>query len=858
MNYPFKKIEKKWQNFWKEKEIFKTNVHSQKPKFYCLDMFPYPSGTGLHVGHPEGYTATDIFARYKRMKGFEVLHPMGWDSFGLPAERYAMKTGIHPQITTKKNIDNFRKQIKSLGFSYDWSREIETSSLEYYKFTQWIFLKIYQSYYDKKENKAKPIVELEKFFEKHGVSYYLPESKIDFTAEEWQSFTCKEKEEVLVNFRLVYATDILVNWCEKLGTVLANEEVEEWQEKGYQVVRRPMKQYMMRITAYADRLLEDLELVSWPISTLEMQKNWIGKSEGLEFSFQTEKQSLISVYTTRPDTLFGVTYLVLAPEHPLVKVLTTSEQKNEIQKYIENSTLKSDMERTELDQKKTGVFTGSYAIHPASRKKIPIWISDYVLYGYGTGAVMGVPAHDQRDFEFAIKFNLNMIPVIKGYDGQKAFESKNSICINSNSEQLNINNLDFKQAVKKVSQWVEGRKIGTKKTQYKIRDWVFARQRYWGEPIPLVHLKNGETIAIPEKELPLILPQVEQFQPSSTGKSPLCFAGDWLNYIDSQTNQKGQRETDTMPQWAGSCWYYLRFISPHNYDYFVDKELEKKWMPVDLYVGGAEHAVLHLIYARFWHKVLFDLGYVSTKEPFKKLVHQGLILGEDKRKMSKSLGNVVNPDDIVQQYGADTLRIFEMFMGPFEVVKSWDTKSLEGSFRFLNRVWRLFHKEENFYLQDIEPNEKELKILHRTIQKVEQGILKFSFNTAISSLMIFVNEITPIDRRPREILESFIILLSPFIPHMAEELWEKSGRKEVLSKVDFPICNLSFLEEEEITIVIQVNGKLRGEFSIHKNAKRDKILTIAKQNPKIQKFIQNKSIKKEIYVPNRLVNLVVA
>jgi leucyl-tRNA synthetase len=856
MDYPFKEIESKWQLYWEKEESFKTNLQTSKPKFYCLDMFPYPSGAGLHVGHPAGYTATDIISRFKRMKGYEVLHPMGWDAFGLPAEQYAMKTGVHPEITTKSNIQNFKKQIKSLGLSYDWSRELSTTDENYYKWTQWIFLKLYNSYFDNKQNKAIKIENLILSFEKNGSEGY--NSKEKFTSAEWKEFSKSKKEQILSEFRLVYKSEIPVNWCEALGSVLANEEIEEWAEKGYTVVRKPMPQYMMRITAYAERLLHDLSFVDWPLSTLEMQKNWIGKSEGLEIDFYTESNHKIAVYTTRPDTLFGATYLVLAPEHSLVKQLLSPSQEQEVNEYIKISSLKSDLDRTELNKEKTGVFLGAYAIHPLTKKQIPIWISDYVLATYGTGAIMAVPAHDSRDFAFAKKFSLPIIQVIQGPSvEEESFDSKESVCISSSSSELDMNGLDYKTAFDKVSDWAEAKKIGKRKIQYKLRDWLFARQRYWGEPIPLVQYENF-TEALSESELPLILPKLKEIKPSGTGESPLANANEWLSYSHKEFG-KGRRETNTMPQWAGSCWYYLRFIDPQNENELISPELEKKWMSVDLYIGGAEHAVLHLLYSRFWHKVLFDLGYVSTPEPFKKLVHQGLILAEDKRKMSKTFGNVVNPDDVILEYGADSLRLFEMFMGPFEMVKPWSTKGLEGVFRFLNRIWRLFHGKEgdHFFVDDSEPELEEYKILHKTIKKIGEDIENFSFNTAISQMMIFVNEITPRKNRSRKILEPFILLLAPFAPHLAEELWSKMGNSTSLTYEPFPEYNPAYLVEDEVTIVVQVNGKLRAEFQISKTLPEDKILQQAKSLEKIIPFLEGKTIKKEIYVKEKLVNLVV-
>lgn len=860
MNYPFREIESRWQDYWELHNTFKTEATSKKPKFYCLDMFPYPSGAGLHVGHPEGYTATDIISRYKRMKGYEVLHPMGWDAFGLPAERYAMTHGIHPKITTETNISNFRRQIKLLGLSYDWSREFSTTEPDYYKFTQWIFLKIYNSYYDKKENKAKPIQELTKQFSELGSSeFFSTDGEPKFSAGEWNEFSIKEKEDILSLARLVYLANIPVNWCEELGTVLANEEVEEWTSKGYSVVRRPMRQYMMRITAYAERLLKDLELVQWPQSTLEMQKNWIGKSEGLEFSFSTEGGKEIKVYTTRPDTIFGVTYLVLAPEHPMVPSLTTPENKSLIEDYIRQSLLKSDIDRTELNKDKSGVFTGSYAWNPVDpSSKIPIWISDYVLYHYGTGAIMAVPAHDSRDNEFAKKFNLPIRHVIHGASNpHDCFESKDSYCINSKSSLLDIDNLSCVDASQKVIEYFQSNKVGKKKVQFKLRDWLFARQRYWGEPIPLVHTDDGYAIPIPESELPLQLPDLVDFKPAGTGESALANSGAWLSYTTSD-GKITRRETNTMPQWAGSCWYYLRFIDPKNPNTLCDPELESKWMPVDLYVGGSEHAVLHLLYSRFWHKILYDLGTVSTPEPFKKLVHQGLILGEDKKKMSKSLGNVIGPEEVVMEYGADSLRLFEMFMGPFEMVKPWSQKGVEGVFRFLNRVWRLYHKDDGSFAVDrTEPDLSQYKILNRTIKKVEEDIENFSFNTAISQMMIFVNEMMAKPNRPWKILKPFILVLAPFAPHIAEEIWFKLGYTTSVAHEKFPYYSPEYLEDDEMTIAVQINGKLRGQFVCAKDIPEEELYTRAMEAEKVPSFLSGKEIIKKIYVKEKLINFVV-
>lgn len=865
MKYPFGEIEKKWQNFWIANKTFATDSNSNKPKYYCLDMFPYPSGAGLHVGHPAGYTATDILSRYKRMKGFEVLHPMGWDAFGLPAERYAMETNIHPSITTKNNIDTFRKQIQNIGLSYDWDREISTTDLDYVRFTQWIFLKIYSSYFDPTENKAKSIANLVSEFAKNGSPEWTKDALktlYPFSATDWEKFPETKKETILSSFRLVYLSEIPVNWCEKLGTVLANEEVEEWVSKGYTVERKPMKQYMMRITAYAERLLDDLSFCEWPTSTLEMQKNWIGKSIGLEMEFALQNpvgdKKNVSIFTTRPDTIFGVTYMVLAPEHELIDLITTDSQKKQVLEYANSTKLKSDMDRQNTSEK-TGVFTGAYCIHPFTKKEIPIFTSDYVLATYGTGAVMAVPAHDERDFAFAKKFSLPIVPVIEGGTTEEVFDSKESKCINSSSELLSIDGLSYGPAFEKIADFVTKEKIGKKKVQYKLRDWLFARQRYWGEPIPLVHFEDGTTLPISESELPLALPNLKEFKPSGSTESPLALATDWVQYSHPTKATSGRRETNTMPQWAGSCWYYLRFISPKFSEGIVDPVLEQKWMPVDLYVGGAEHAVLHLLYSRFWHKILFDLGYVSTKEPFRKLFHQGLILGEDKRKMSKSLKNVVNPDEVIREYGADALRLYEMFMGPLDMVKPWSTKGVEGVFRFLNRVWRMFHnnKEETFFVDDTEPSLELTKLLHRSIKKVGEDIENLSFNTAISQMMIFVNEITPLETRPKKILTPFLLLLAPFAPHLAEELWEKLGNKNTLAKEQFPSYDSKFLEDEEIKIVVQVNGKLRGEFLAPKDIHEKDAIAKAKAVEKVIPFLEGKTIRKEIYVAGKLVNLVV-
>lgn len=839
MAYPFSEIEKKWQKYWEDNQVFKVIEDKSKQKFYILDMFPYPSGAGLHVGHPEGYTATDIIARYKRMKGYNVLHPMGWDAFGLPAERYAMQTGIHPSITTQQNINNFRRQIKMLGLSYDWSREINTTDPQYYKWTQWIFLKIYNSWYDNKLNKARPISELP-----------IPDG-----------LTEKEKYQYISKHRLAYIAEMPVNWCEELGTVLANEEVDEWIEKGYKVERKFMRQWMLRITAYAERLESDLDELDWPDSIKEMQRNWIGKSEGAEIVFQIKDfPESIRVFTTRPDTLFGATYLVLAPEHKLVEKIMTADYYDEVLEYKNQAALKSELERTALEKVKTGVFTGAFAINPATKKEIPIWISDYVLASYGTGAIMAVPGHDQRDYEFAKTYQLPIIEVVSGGDISNAAFTEDGIAINSHNDEISIDGLPTKQAKEKISKWLEEKNIGKRTITYKLRDWLFSRQRYWGEPFPLVYDEEGRVYDLPEDELPIMLPDVESYKPSGTGESPLATISSWVNYIDHKTGKVYKRETHTMPQWAGSCWYYLRYIDPENKLEFCDPQKEQYWMPVDLYVGGAEHAVLHLLYSRFWHKVLYDLGYVSTKEPFKKLVNQGLILGEDGQKMSKSLGNVVNPDDVVNSYGADSLRLFEMFMGPLEDTKPWSTKGVEGVFRFLNRVWRMFIDENGNIknsLKDIPLTDVQERILHQTIKKVTHDIETMNFNTAISQMMIFVNEFVNLENKPIYAMEMFIKLLSPFAPHIAEEIWHKLGNTKSIVFEPWPEYNEEKTKLDFVELVVQINGKLRAKLQIPADSSEDHVKNIAFSEQSVKKYLTDKQIVKIIFIKNRLLNIVV-
>ncbi|MBA2871806.1 leucyl-tRNA synthetase [Anoxybacillus calidus] len=803
MSFNHREIEKKWQKYWEENKTFKTTEDDGKRKFYALDMFPYPSGAGLHVGHPEGYTATDILARMKRMQGYNVLHPMGWDAFGLPAEQYALDTGNDPAEFTEKNINNFRRQIKSLGFSYDWDREINTTDPNYYKWTQWIFLKLYEK-------------------------------------------------------GLAYMDEVPVNWCPALGTVLANEEVIDGKSErgGHPVIRKPMKQWMLRITAYADRLLEDLEELDWPESIKEMQRNWIGRSEGAHVHFAVDgHDETFTVFTTRPDTLFGATYTVLAPEHPLVEKITTPEQKAAVEAYLEQIQSKSDLERTDLAKEKTGVFTGAYAINPVNGEKLPIWIADYVLMSYGTGAIMAVPAHDERDYEFAKKFNLPIKEVVAGGDISKEAYTGDGEHINSDF----LNGLNKEEAIKKMIEWLEANGKGEKKVSYRLRDWLFSRQRYWGEPIPIIHWEDGTMTPVPEEELPLMLPKTDEIKPSGTGESPLANIEEWVNVVDPKTGKKGRRETNTMPQWAGSCWYYLRYIDPHNPDQLADPEKLKKWLPVDIYIGGAEHAVLHLLYARFWHKFLYDIGVVPTKEPFQKLFNQGMILGENNEKMSKSKGNVVNPDDIIESHGADTLRLYEMFMGPLEASIAWSTKGLDGARRFLDRVWRLFVEENgelNPKIVDNPETDTLERVYHQTVKKVTEDYESLRFNTAISQLMVFINEAYKAPVLPKEYMEGFVKLLSPVCPHIAEELWEKLGHTNTIAYESWPAYDEAKLVEDEVEIVVQVNGKVRAKLHVPADASKEQLEQIAMEDEKIKEQIEGKTVRKVIAVPGKLVNIV--
>ncbi|WP_422404457.1 leucine--tRNA ligase [Mammaliicoccus sp. JADD-157] len=792
MNYNHQQIEKKWQNYWENNKTFKTNDNLGQKKFYALDMFPYPSGAGLHVGHPEGYTATDIISRYKRMQGYNVLHPMGWDAFGLPAEQYAIDTGNDPKAFTAQNIATFKRQIQELGFSYDWDREINTTDPEYYKWTQWIFIQLY-------------------------------------------------------NKGLAYVDEVAVNWCPALGTVLSNEEIVDGvsERGGHPVVRKPMRQWVLKITEYADRLLEDLEDVDWPESIKDMQRNWIGRSEGAELTFNIDDTDLsFNVFTTRPDTIFGATFAVLSPEHPLVDKITTEDEKEAVDQYKLEASRKSDLERTDLAKDKSGVFTGAFTTNPFTGQKMPIWIADYVLISYGTGAVMAVPAHDERDGEFAEKFNLDIVTVYDE-DGKMIDSDK-------------LNGLTQEEAVPKAIEMLEEKGIGEKKISYKLRDWLFSRQRYWGEPIPVIHWEDGTMTTVPEEELPLLLPETNQVKPSGTGESPLANIDEFINVVDPETGMKGRRETNTMPQWAGSCWYYLRYIDPHNDEMLADPEKLKHWLPVDLYIGGVEHAVLHLLYSRFWHKVLYDIGVVPTKEPFQKLYNQGMILGEGNEKMSKSKGNVVNPDDIVKSHGADTLRLYEMFMGPLDAAIAWSENGLDGSRRFLDRIWRLLVTEEN-QLTDkvVDEQTPELdKVYNQTVKKVTEDFDTLNFNTAISQMMVFINDCYKQDKLSKAYVEGFVKMLSPIAPHISEELWAKLGHDDTIAYEEWPTFDPSLLVDNEVEIVIQVNGKLKEKTKVSKDLSKEEMEQFALEIDKVKQAIEGKTVRKVIAVPQKLVNIV--
>ena len=804
MAYNHKSIEKKWQKYWDENEIFKTDDFIDKPKYYILDMYPYPSGSGLHVGHPLGYIATDILARYKRHQGYNVLHPMGWDAFGLPAEQYAIKTGTHPSITTKENINNFKRQIKMLGFSYDWTREINTTDPGYVKWTQWIFIQLY-------------------------------------------------------NKGLAYEAEVPVNWCPELKAVLANEEVIDGKSDigGHPVLRVPMRQWMLRITNYAESLLSGLDDVDWPHSIKELQRNWIGRSEGVKVLFELSSISKhLEVFTTRHDTLFGATYIVIAPEHPLVEDLLIEDQKTLVKNYIEETSKKSDLDRTELNKEKNGVFLGSYAINPVNGKEIPIWISDYVIMGYGTGAIMAVPGEDERDWEFATKYDL---PIIRTVEPSKDFSggayTGDGPAINSEF----LNGLYIDEAKEKMALWLEDNKKGERTVQYKLRDWLFSRQRYWGEPIPIIH-KDGKSKVLKESDLPLELPDVEKYEPSGTGESPLSNIKNWVEVKDVNDNIIGLRETNTMPQWAGSCWYYLRYLDPSNDEKAWDSEKEKYWMPVDLYIGGAEHAVLHLLYSRFWHHVLFDLGLVSTKEPFKKLFNQGMILGQDGSKMSKSRGNVINPDETVETYGSDSMRIYEMFMGPLDKAKPWSTTGLQGCSRFIKKLWSVLVDDEGVLSSNVteKKDDKEtLQALNMMIKKISDNLDQMQFNTCVSEFMIFTNHIQKLDSINIDTIRSFIIIMNPFMPHLAQELWELIGETNELTYQGWPDYDKDLVISDEIVIPIQINGKRRSEILISANESESEVIAKAKSDDKIVSYLKNTTIIKEIYIKGKILNIVI-
>lgn len=871
--YPFHLIEPQWQNRWEAQETFRAFNPGQTPaaehpfagrhgdaapesleKYYILDMFPYPSGAGLHVGHPEGYTATDILARFERMRGKHVLHPMGWDAFGLPAEQYAIKTGQHPRQTTEENVANFKRQIKSLGFSYDWSREANTTEPGYFKWSQWIFLQLYNSWFNPATNKAESIDTL-----KYPSDVVSDEAKRAYRDEH----------------RLAFVSHAPVNWCPELGTVLANEEVIDGKSEvgSHPVVRKPMRQWMLRITVFAQRLLDDLETIDWSDSLKEMQRNWIGRSEGAEVTFTVqESDEEIVVFTTRPDTLFGATYMVLSPEHELVDALTTEAQREAVRAYREAAARKSDLERTELAKDKSGVFTGAYAINPVNEELVPIWIADYVLSSYGTGAIMAVPAHDERDLEFAQKFELPVRVVVEAPEGESLGFTGNGKSVESGF----LNGLSTPEAKTKITDWLQENGKGKRTINFKLRDWLFSRQRYWGEPFPILW-RDGRHEAIAESDLPVLPPELDDYKPTTEGDPPLARASDWVNLPDGAT-----RETNTMPQWAGSCWYYLRYLDAQNDERFVGEAAEKYWMNVDLYVGGTEHAVLHLLYARFWHKVLFDLGHVSTPEPFQRLVNQGIILGEDGQKMSKSRGNVINPDVVIEEYGADAFRLYEMFMGPLEMMKPWNTQGVEGVYRFLGRVWRLFIDDSSYKdyeqavtatpdsaesglmelqlhaaITDAAPTDDQLKALHACIKKVTEDLEGMRFNTAISALMVFTNEASKWDMRPRAVLSPFLNLLNPFAPHLAEDLAARLGGEYAgtLAYQPWPAYDEAFLVEDTIEFPVQVNGKLRGHIVIAPDTSREEIEQMALDCEKVQQFVSGKEIKKVIVVPNKLVNI---
>ncbi|PWL63479.1 MAG: leucine--tRNA ligase [Bacteroidales bacterium] len=921
MEYNHKEIESRWQQYWKDNKIYKAEIDKNRPKFYVLDMFPYPSGAGLHVGHPLGYIASDIFSRYKRLQGFNVLHPMGYDAYGLPAEQYAIQTGQHPEVTTRQNIDRYRSQLDKIGFCYDWDREIKTCDPEYYKWTQWAFMRMFESYYDNDAKKAMPIADLIKHFETSGTKGVNAASgkELEFTAEEWRGYSEKEKSDILMNYRIAYLGNTMVNWCPKLGTVLANDEVSEGLSirGGYPVEQKLMYQWCLRVSAYAQRLLDGLDTIDWTDSLKETQRNWIGRSEGAEMRFKIADSDVeLEIFTTRADTVFGVTFMVLAPESAYVEMITTPDRKEAVKAYLDEVKHKTERERM-IEKNVTGVFTGAYAVNPLTGKKIPVWVSDYVLAGYGTGAIMAVPAHDSRDYAFAKRFDLPIIPLIEGCDvSEESFDAKSGKMINSASDDLNLNGMEVKDAIAATKKYIEEKGIGKVKVNYRLRDAIFSRQRYWGEPFP-VYYKDGVPHLLDESQLPLLLPEVDKFLPTETGEPPLGRAKNWC------TPEGFPLELNTMPGFAGSSAYYLRYMDPHNNDALVSKEADEYWQDVDLYIGGTEHATGHLIYSRFWNKFLYDLGIVVKPEPFKKLINQGMIQGrsnfvyrikdtntfvsaglkkdydvtpihvdvnivsndvldtdkfrawrpefnnaefilEDGKytcgyaveKMSKSMFNVVNPDDIVERYGADTLRLYEMFLGPLEQSKPWDTNGIDGVNRFLKKLWGLFYKGDTLLVTDDAPSKEALKSLHKLIKKVTWDIENFSYNTSIAAFMICVNELTALKCHSRSILEQLIVVLAPFAPHIAEELWHTLGNTTTVCDAKWPKFNEEYLKESTVTMAVSFNGKARFNIEVAAGTPQPEIEKIALEHEGAAKWLEGKTVKKIIVVPNKIVNIV--